>query len=316
MRALVTGATGFIGRALLREIAEPVVLSRDPFRAKRQLGRDLHVYAWDAMLQPPPAEAFDKVVAVFHLAGEPVAGGRWTAERMQRIRESRVLSTLRLVEALARLSERPRVLVSASAVGYYGDRGDTELDEAAQPGSDFLAEVCQAWEETAARARDAGIRVVCLRIGVVLGPGGGALAKMLLPFRMGLGGRLASGRQWMPWIHLEDVVGLFRHAAMHSEIDGPMNAVSPQPVTNREFTRTLARVLRRPAILPVPGPMLRLALGGFADVLLCSQRVIPKVAQETGYTFRYPNLQEALAAAIWPPGGQASEAKVRTGAAG
>lgn len=316
MRALVTGATGFIGRALLREIAEPVVLSRDPFRAKRQLGRDLEVYAWDAMLQPPPAEAFDKVVAVFHLAGEPVASGRWTAERMQRIRESRVLSTLRLVEALSRMPERPRVLVSASAVGYYGDCGDAELDENAQPGTDFLAEVCQAWEQTAGRAREAGIRVVCLRIGVVLGPGGGALAKMLLPFRMGLGGRLASGRQWMPWIHLDDVVGLFRHAAMHKEIDGPMNAVSPQPVTNREFTRTLARVLRRPAILPVPGPMLRLALGGFADVLLYSQRVIPKVAQETGYIFRYPNLQEALAAALRPPGTQAADQKTGVGAAG
>jgi hypothetical protein len=314
MRALVTGATGFVGRALLREIAEPVILSRDPFRAKRQLGRDLEVHGWDPMLQPPPAEAFQQVVAVFHLAGEPVAAGRWTAERMRQIRESRVLGTLRLVEAMARLDERPRVLVSASAVGYYGDRGDHELDESASPGNDFLAEVCQAWEETAGRAREAGIRVVCLRIGVVLGPGGGALAKMLPPFRLGLGGRLASGRQWMPWIHLDDVVGLFRHAAMHSEIDGPMNAVSPQPATNREFTRTLARVLRRPAILPVPGPMLRLVLGGFADVLLCSQRVLPKRAIETGYTFRYPQLEDALAAAIRPPQPQAegTGSKVRT----
>lgn len=309
MRALVTGATGFVGRALLREIAEPVVLSRDPFKAKRELGQDLNVHAWDPLLQPPPAEAFNQVVAVFHLAGEPVAGGRWTAERMQRIRESRVLGTLRLVEALSRLQERPRVLVSASAVGYYGDRGDTELDETAAPGNDFLAEVCQAWEETALRAQEAGIRVVCLRIGVVLGPGGGALAKMLTPFRLGLGGRLASGRQWMPWIHLDDVVGLFRHAATHSEISGPMNAVSPQQVTNREFTRTLARVLRRPAILPVPGPMLRLALGGFADVLLCSQRVIPKRAQESGYTFCYPKLEDALVAAIRPAEQQGAKAK-------
>lgn len=297
MRALVTGATGFIGRHLVAQIAEPVVLSRDPSHAREVLG-DVEVHRWAPEAGPPPAEAFGGVEAVFHLAGEPVAQGRWTAAKKHRIRESRVAGTSRLVERLASLDRRPRVLVSASAVGYYGSRGDELLDEAAAAGDDFLAEVCRAWEAASAPARSLGLRVVNPRIGIVLGADGGALAKMLLPFKLGLGGRLASGNQWMPWIHVDDLVGLLVHAVRHDQIDGPLNAVAPAPVTNRRFTSTLAAVLRRPAVLPAPALGLRLVLGQFAEVLLASQRVEPGLAQRTGYAFRYPELKPALEALV------------------
>lgn len=300
MRALITGATGFIGRRLLQQIHEPVVLSRDPQRAKAQFA-GAEAYAWDPLSGPPPADAFHGIEAVFHLAGEPVADGRWTAAKKQRIMESRKIGTANLVKTLEQLSERPRVLVSASAVGYYGDRGDEMLDERAPPGSDFLARVCLEWEQAAQHAASLGVRVVNPRIGIVLGAGGGALGKMLLPFKLGLGGRLASGKQWMPWIHLDDLIGVFLHAASRSELSGPVNAVAPNPATNGEFTRTLAAALHRPAFLPAPGPLLKLAVGEFAEVLLASQRVVPRVAEQTGYRFQYPELAGALRAILEPP---------------
>ena len=190
------------------------------------------------------------------------------------------------------------MLVSASAVGYYGSRGDEVLDESAPPAHDFLAEVCIAWEQAAQQAAAFGMRVVNPRIGIVLGSGGEALGKMLLPFKLGLGGRLASGKQWMPWIHLDDLVGLFLHAASHQEVVGPMNAAAPEPVINRDFTRTLASALHRPAIFPAPAAALKLALGEFAEVLLASQRVVPRVAEQTGYVFQYPELADALQAIL------------------
>lgn len=297
MRALITGATGFIGRRLLEHIDEPVVLSRDPASAKQKLGK-VEAFAWDLMSGPPSAEAFRDVSAVFHLAGEPVAEGRWNADKKRRIMESRKIGTANLVKGLEQLSRRPPVLVSASAVGYYGSRGDEVLDESSPPGHDFLADVCKEWELAAQRATNFGMRVVNPRIGIVLGAGGGALGKMLLPFKLGLGGRLASGKQWMPWIQLDDLVGLFLHAAMHPEVGGPMNAVAPNPVINREFTRELAAAVHRPAIFPVPGAMLNLAVGEFAQVLLASQRVVPRVAERTGYQFRYPELSGALQAIL------------------
>ena len=300
MRALITGATGFIGQRLLQQIDEPVVLSRNPEHARRQIaGAEAH--AWDPMSGPPPAEAILGVEAVFHLAGEPVAEGRWTADKKRRIMDSRRVGTANLVKGLEQLSERPAVLVSASAVGYYGDRGEETLDERAAPAGDFLAQVCLEWEQAAQQAASLGIRVVNPRIGIVLGRGGGALAKMLLPFKLGLGGRLASGNQWMPWIHLDDLTGLFLHAASHSELSGPLNAVAPNPVTNREFTRTLAAALHRPAFLPAPGLLLKLAIGEFAEVLLASQRVVPHVAEQTGYHYRYPELGGALRAILEQP---------------
>ena len=292
MRALVTGATGFIGQRLLASLERPVILSRRPEVAKRTVG-NAEVFAWEPESGPPPIASLDGVDVVFNFAGESVAGGRWTAQRKERIRSSRIVGTRNLVDGIESQKKRPRVLVSASAVGYYGSRGDEVLQESAAPGSDFLAEVCQAWEAEAQRAAQFGVRVVTPRIGLVLGRGGGALARILIPFRLGLGGRLGSGRHWMPWIHLDDLVGIFLHAAK-SGISGPMNAVGPSPVTNREFTRALAAALHRPAVFPVPAFALRVMLGELASVLLASQRVVPHVAVSAGYRFRYTSLDDVL----------------------
>jgi uncharacterized protein len=297
MRALVTGATGFIGRRLFATLDRPVALSRHPTRARAALGASAETFDWDPEVAPPPKESLHNIDTVFHLAGESVGEGRWTPERKQIIRQSRVLGTRHLVDSLAAAAPRPQVLVCASAVGYYGDRGEEILEESAPPGSDFLAEVCEAWEAEASRARSLGMRVVSVRTGIVLGPKGGALARMLPPFRLGLGGRLGSGHQWMPWIHLDDLVGLYLHAAGKPEIEGALNGVAPAPVPNTEFTKTLAAVLHRPAIFPVPEFALRLALGEFASVLLASQRVVPRVAERTGYAFRYAKLADALRSA-------------------
>ena len=296
MRALVTGATGFVGTRLLEQLDRPVVLSRDASRAARTLGsRAGRVLAWDPFAGPPPAEAFDGVDAVFHLAGESVADGRWTAAQKRKILESRTLGTRHLVAGLASAKERPAVLVSASAVGYYGNRGDDELVESERPGHDFLADVCVAWEKEALAARDLGMRVVTARTGIVLGAGGGALARMLLPFKLGAGGPLGNGRQWMPWVHVADLARLYLHAAAAATVSGPMNAVAPNPVRNADFTKALARQLHRPAFLPAPYFGLRLAFGEFAQVLFDSQRVIPRVALESGFRFLYPDLAGALA---------------------
>jgi len=297
MRALISGATGFIGRRLVAAIEQPAVVSRDPAGARRALP-GVEAIGWDMMAGPLPPEALSGVEAVFHLAGEPVAEGRWNDAKKQRIRDSRTVGTANLVRAIEAASPRPKVLVCASAIGYYGSRGDEILDETSMPGDDFLAHVCRDWEAAAAQARQFGVRVVNVRIGIVLGPGGGALGKMLLPFKLGLGGRLASGNQWMSWVHIDDVVGLMLHAAQHEVVAGPINAVSPAPVTNREFTRKLASVLHRPALFPAPAFALRLAVGEFAGVLMGSQRVMPRMAQRSGYSFRYSELAAALEAIV------------------
>ncbi|MFO0899389.1 MAG: TIGR01777 family oxidoreductase [Pirellulales bacterium] len=295
MRAVVTGATGFIGRQLLARLDRPIVLTRRPDKARQTLASyNAEVFGWDAEREPAPAAAFDGADVVFHLAGESVAEGRWNAEKKRRIRESRELSTRNLVQGLRSAERRPAVLVSTSAVGYYGSRGEELLDESSAPAQDFLAEVCQVWEREAQAAREFGVRVANPRIGLVLGRGG-ALEKMLPPFKLGVGGRLGDGRAWMPWIHVDDVVGIFLHAAQHAAVSGPINAVSPNPVRNAEFTKELAAVLHRPAVFPVPGFGLKLMFGEFAQVLLASQRVVPKVAEQTGYRFAYPTLAAALA---------------------
>jgi uncharacterized protein len=298
MKALLTGATGLIGRELLKRLDAAVVLTRGAAETRSKLSSKVTAWSWQPETQVAPLEAFVGVDTVFHLAGEPVAEGRWTAEKKQRIRMSRVLGTRNLVSALSQLPVPPRVFVSASAVGYYGSRGDLELDEDAAPGQGFLAEVCQAWEAEARAAEQHGIRVVHARLGVVLAPEGGALERMLPPFRLGVGGKLGDGSQWMPWVHVDDVVGLLLHAASETTLQGPLNVVSPEPVTNTEFTRQLGRVLKRPALLAVPRVALRLAFGEFGAVLLQSQRVLPRVARASGYRFAYPELGAALAACI------------------
>jgi len=296
MKILITGATGMIGQALGQllngEKHRLIALSRSPSGARHLAVAETH--QWEPEAGPPPAAALEGVEAVVNLAGESVAAHRWTAEQKQRIRDSRVIGTRHLVAALKAMQPGPKVLVSASAVGLYGDHGDEPLDERSPAGRGFLSEVCQEWEKEAERARASGIRVVRVRIGVVLSKTGGALPRMLTPFKLGVAGRLGSGRQWFPWIHLDDVTGLLRHAILSPALNGPLNAVAPGVVTNADFTKKLAGVLHRPAFLPAPELALRLAMGEMAEMLLGSQRVIPQAAVESGYQFRYPILAAAL----------------------
>lgn len=293
MKTLITGATGLIGSALVPRLSQAVILGREP-NAAREKFPGAEVFGWAPEGGPPDAAAFEGVEAVVHLAGEPIAGGRWTEERKRRIRDSRVAGTRLLVEALAALARPPRVLVCASAIGIYGERGDEELDESSAPGSGFLAEVCREWEAEALKAAGRGIRVVCVRNGIVLSARGGALARMVKPFRLGLGGPIGGGRQWMSWIHLEDEVGILLRALDDAGLSGPVNAVAPQPVTNAEFSRALGSALGRPAFLPLPRFALRAAFGEMSQVLTGSQRVLPRAMLAAGYAFRFPRLDEAL----------------------
>jgi len=297
MNVTITGATGFIGsqltRALLNRNHAVHVLGR---RGSAQLPSSVRFSEWNPQSEPPP-ESLADCDALIHLAGEPVAQ-RWTTEVKELIRSSRVESTRHLVNALSTQSHRPSVFVCGSAIGYYGSRGDEILSEGSTPGNDFLAQVVRDWEQAAGLAESLGIRVVRMRTGVVLGKNGGALQKMLPPFRLGLGGRIGSGKQWMSWIHLDDLVGLILYAIDKTAIRGAVNGAAPDPVTNAEFTGTLAAVLHRPAIFPVPAIGLRIVFGEMAEVILSSQRVIPKAAVDAGYAFQYPGLRAALNAIL------------------
>ena len=298
MRILITGVTGFIGRALAGELAggghEVVGLSRDAQRAKATVPQLTKVFDWaNPSSTPPPTEALTGVDAVVHLLGESVAG-RWSAQKKRRILETRVLSTKALVDVMRTLDARPKVLVSGSAVGYYGDRGEDELSEQEPPGSDFLGSVSRDWEAAAAEAEGLGVRVVRFRTGLVVGTGGGMLKPMLPLFRLGLGGPLGAGRQWWSWVHMRDVVGLMRFAIENGSISGPLNGTAPAPVRQREFAKTLGRVLRRPAIFPAPSLVLKLVLGEFSTEVLTSKRVLPIAAQAAGFSFAYPELEPAL----------------------
>jgi hypothetical protein len=293
MKILVTGSSGLIGSALIRSLSGE---SHHVFRLVRRVSSAAeNEIFWNPVLgtlNPDTLEGFDAVV---HLAGEPIAGARWNSETRLRITKSRVQGTRLLVEALLDLSQPPRVLVSASAIGYYGNRGEEILTEQSAPGDGFLPDVCRKWEEAAHAASSKGIRVVNPRIGVVLSRRGGALAKMLLPFKLGLGGKIGSGSQYMSWITLEDLVGSIQHMILTPELSGPVNAVSPQPVANLEFTRALGRVLRRPTLLPAPAFALRIVLGEMADeLLLSSTRVVPERLLAAGYAFHHPDLEPAL----------------------
>lgn len=296
MRVLISGATGLIGRelcnSLSREGHRVVALSRSPEATRGLAAAEVH--KWEPMTGPPPAQAYNEIDAVVHLVGEPIADRRWTDSQKKLIRDSRVLSTRNLVEGLRSSGSRPSALISGSAVGFYGDRGDEQLDETASMGRGFMSEICRDWENEAAAAIELGIRVVQVRTGVVLSPKGGALKKMLPPFKLGVGGRLGSGRQWFPWIHVSDIVGIFRHAISTSSLRGPANGVAPDSVTNADFTKQLGRALHRPAFLPVPEMALRALMGEMADILFHSQRVVPKAVLLSGYVFRYPGLAPAL----------------------
>jgi uncharacterized protein (TIGR01777 family) len=292
MHVAVSGSSGLIGSALVRSLTGG---GHGASRLVRGLASGPDAIGWDPAAGVRDTARLEGLEAVVHLAGENIGAGRWTERRKAEIRRSRVEGTQRLCEGLARLATRPGVLVSASAVGFYGDRGDEALLEESPAGNDFLAGVCRDWEAATEPAARAGIRVVRLRFGVVLSPAGGALKKMLLPFRLGAGGRIGSGRQHMSWIALDDAVGAIHHALVTGSLAGPVNAVAPSPVTNAEFTRALARALRRPAIAPLPAFAARLAFGEMADaLLLASQRVLPGRLQASGYTFRFPDLEGAL----------------------
>jgi uncharacterized protein (TIGR01777 family) len=290
-RVAVTGASGLVGSALCAALATS---GYTVLRLVRRPARTPDEVAWDPVGGVQDASRLDGLDAVVHLAGESIAG-RWTEARKAEIRRSRVEGTRQLCAALAGLARRPSVLVSASAIGIYGDRGSEVLRENSPPGTGFLAEVCQAWEAATEPASRTGIRVVMPRLGMILSPAGGGLKTMLTPFRLGLGGRFGSGRQFVSWIAVDDVVGVIRHALRAERLSGPVNAVSPAPVTNAEFTRTLARVLSRPALLPLPAFAARLAMGEMADeMLLASQRVLPTRLEESRYRIMYPRLEDAL----------------------
>jgi uncharacterized protein len=291
-RIAITGATGLIGSQIVRQLEEAgdqtiQLTRRPPTSTVTQAQWSVE----DGLVNPSRLEG---AYGVIHLAGESIVG-RWTEDKKRRIRDSRVRGTRRLCEDLAALSDRPKVLVCASATGFYGDRGDEILDEGSAAGEGFLAGVCKEWEAATAPAAEAGIRVVNVRTGVVIAREGGALPNMLTPFKVGVGGKIGSGRQYWSWISLDDVVGAFVKGLNDEQIAGPLNATSPHPVTNAEFTRVLGEVLHRPTVLPLPGFAAKLVLGQMAeDLLLASARVLPRVLETQGYTFAYPELRACL----------------------
>lgn len=302
MRVIVAGGTGFIGRALCRDLLlaghEVAVLTRDASRAMGRVPQGAGVAQWSPEQPEGLPQVLSDADAVVNLSGESIAAGRWTPAFKQRLIDSRVNSTRTLVQAIRLANPRPKVLVNASAVGIYGDRGEEELTEASPPGAGFPAELAVRWEQAAEEARETGVRVVKLRIGIVLGEGGGALEKMLLPFRFFVGGPFGSGRQWFPWVHLDDVTGLTLHALQDERVDGALNVVAPGIVRLGEFCKSLGKVLKRPSWLPVPGFALRLVAGELGETMLWSQKVVPQIALQTGYTFRYPEVEEALRAVL------------------
>jgi hypothetical protein len=297
MRVLVTGATGFLGSnvsdALLARGDEVVGLTRDPERARRA-NPSVTWHGWNPVLERPPASAVDGVDGAINLIGESL-DQRWTDEAKKRIRESRERATKNLVDAISAAPERPGVLVSQSAVGYYGDRGDSIVDESTGSGSMFDAQVCVAWEAAARAAEEIGVRVVVMRTGLVLDPGGGLLKQLLPPFRLGAGGPIAGGHQYMPWIHVEDEVRLFLWALDTAEASGTYNSTAPNPVTNREFSKALGDVLNRPAVVPIPKLAMKVRFGEeLGEVVTGGQRAVPRRAIDAGFEFAHPDLVPAL----------------------
>ena len=301
MRVAITGATGKIGSALVRELLargdEVVALTRDPAGAREKLGEAISAVRWEnPAAEPAPADALSGCDAVVHLLGEPV-DQRWSDEAKERIRKSRVFGTRYLVAGLRDADPRPPVLVSQSATGYYGPRGDEPVDEAEPAADDFLAQVVRDWEGEARAAEELGIRVALMRTGVVLTEAGGALGKMITPFKLGVGGPIAGGGQYVPWVHIDDVAGALICALEDDRVRGPVNLTAPEPATNRELSKALGKVLRRPAFMPVPGFALKLMYGEMSSIVTTGARVVPARLAEIGYRFRRPGLEDALRAA-------------------
>jgi uncharacterized protein len=310
VRVTVTGATGTIGRALVRELLrrgdQVAVLSRNPDRARETLGAEVDPFVWqDAKAAPPPPASLSGSDGVVHLLGEPIAQ-RWSDTARREIRDSRVLGTRNLIEGLHGLpeGERPGVLVSQSAIGWYGARGDEPIDEGEPAGDDFLARIVAAWEAEAKAAEELGLRVVRTRTGVVVSESGGALEKMLPPFKLGVGGPVAGGRQYVPWVHLDDVAGAMAFCLHTDEARGPVNVTAPEPVTNKELSKALGRVLGRPAVAPVPALAVKLLYGEMAMVVTRGVRAVPKRLRELGYEWRQPELEAALRDATGRGGAQ------------
>lgn len=298
MKVLVTGATGFIGRVIVRQLEEKgmqvVVLTRNIPKAALVLGPRCKYFQWADTTQAPPAEAFDGVNGVINLMGESIGEKRWSAEQKKKIVDSRIIGTAKLLETISALPQKPKTLVSTSAIGIYGDRGPEELDENSKSGKGFLAELCEQWESEANKAKNFGMRVAIIRVGIVLGKGGGALSKMVPLFKLGAGGKLGSGSQYMSWIHLEDLAAMFVTALTDESMSGPYNGTSLYPATNAEFTKVLGKVLRRPTILPAPEFALKAVLGEMSAIVLEGQKVLPKKFREKKFHYRYPTLEMTL----------------------
>ena len=295
MNLVITGASGFIGSKLVERLGsahELKLLTRQ--RPKKAVFSRREWILWEPCAPGEWERCVEGATGIINLAGEPIANKRWSSEQKDRIRLSRVNTTRALVRAIAKAKDKPKFLINGSAVGYYGPRGDEPLTENSPAGAGFLADICREWEDEARQAQGHGVRVALVRTGIVLGKGEGALAKMVKPFKLFAGGYLGSGSQWMPWIHVEDEVGLIQFLMDHENAAGAFNATAPNPVTMEEFCKALASVLNRPSWAPVPASVLTLLLGEMAEMLLTGQRAVPKAAQDLGYSFRYPTILEAL----------------------
>lgn len=296
MRVLITGASGLVGTELQKSFAAK---GYEMLLASRKDPTDDRHIKWDIEQGFDEPERLEGIEAVVHLAGESISGLRWTDEKKKAIKDSRVLGTRSVVDAISRLEKKPKVFISSSAIGFYGERGDEEVTESSTPGNNFLAQVAKEWEAESRRAEDAGIRTVLLRTGIILSKEGGALGTMLLPFKLGVGGVIGSGKQWMSWISMDDHIAAINFAIENENLRGAVNSVSPNPVTNEEFTKTLGEVLYRPTILPLPEFAVSMIFGEMGDaLLLASTKVLPKRLQDAGFEFKYPDLKSAIEHAV------------------
>jgi uncharacterized protein (TIGR01777 family) len=302
MKVLVTGATGFVGKRVVGQLLdqghEVVVLTRNIAKGALELGKKCKYFLWSDTKTLPPEEAFEGVEGVINLMGEGIADRRWSEEQKKKIYDSRVIATTQIIERMRGLTQKPKIFVSSSAVGIYGNRGNEEITEDSTTVDDFLGKVCKDWEACANKAKEIGLRVVIIRTGVVLGKGGGALKKMLPIFKLGGGGPVGSGKQYMSWIHVDDIAAMFVFALKDSSIEGVYNGTSPYPATSKEFAKQLGKILHRPAFAPAPGFALKLVFGEMSQVLLDGQKVMPVKFRESKFRYRYPTLEMALTESI------------------